>query len=189
MSISQVEYLRLNISGATISSILGVARVGAAAGLVVFVLDRGAAGVVSRGYNPNVRIRRLMLAVIAVGIAGTTTDLLLLAHYEDTAQLIPLALLITALPAIAWYLSRPGSASTRMLQLAMGLFVLTGFIGVGFHVSGSLEFQREIDPEQSWTQLIPKVVRAKAPPMLAPGVMILMGLMGLTCTLYSRTES
>ena len=135
------------------------------------------------------RIRRVMLGVLALGIAGTTTDLLLLAHYEDAAQLIPLALLIAALPVIAWYLARPGTTSARMLQLAMGSFVIAGIIGVGLHVSGSLEFQREIDPEQSWTQLVPKVVRAKAPPMLAPGVMILMGLMGLTCTIYSRTES
>lgn len=134
------------------------------------------------------RIRRVMLAVLAAGIAGTTTDLLLLAHYEDAAQFIPLVLLMATLPLIAWHLTRPGVGSRRMLQLAMGLFVVTGLVGVGFHVSGSLEFQREIDPEQRWTELIPKVVRAKAPPTMAPGVMILIGLMGLTCTMQPRTE-
>lgn len=129
-----------------------------------------------------------MLGVVAIGIAGTTADLLLLAHYEDAAQLIPLALLIAAVPSIAWHFARPGVGSTRMLQLTMGLFVFAGVIGVGLHVSGSLEFQREIDPEQGWRELVPKVARAKAPPMLAPGVMILMGLTGLTCTMNPRIE-
>ena len=37
-------------------------------------------------------LRRLLLGLLLVGLAGTATDLLLLAHYEDAWQLIPLVL-------------------------------------------------------------------------------------------------
>lgn len=135
------------------------------------------------------RVRRWLLAVLALGIAGTTTDLLLLAHYEDGAQLIPLVLLGGGLVALAWHLSSRGRLSLLALEVLMGLFLVAGVTGVVLHASGSAEFQREIDPGQSAWAVALKVARAKAPPMLAPGVMIVLGLVGLTYTVHSRGES
>ena len=41
--------------------------------------------------------------------------------------------------------------------------------GVFLHVKGSMEFQLEANPDLSGWPLIQKILRAKAPPALAPG--------------------
>jgi hypothetical protein len=61
----------------------------------------------------------------------------------------------------------------------MILFVLAGFAGAVAHFIGSAEFQLELDPSMSTWDLLVKVMRAKAPPVLAPGMMLQLGLLGL----------
>jgi hypothetical protein len=68
----------------------------------------------------------------------------------------------------------------------MVLFVLSSFVGVVAHFVGSAEFQLELDPEMSRWDLIEKVLRAKAPPLLAPGMMMQLGLLGLA---YAYTDA
>jgi len=133
----------------------------------------------ARAADPLARIRRYLLALVTFGTVATTADLLLLAHYEDTKQLIPLTLNGLALLAIAWYLVGGTGNSIRLLQLVMTAFVLAGMVGVVLHYQGNLEFQLDIDPSQSHWTLFSKVMRAKAPPALAPGAMAQLGLLGL----------
>jgi len=59
------------------------------------------------------------------------------------------------------------------------LFALAGFAGVAAHFRGSAEFQLDLNPSMSMWELVEKVMRAKAPPLLAPGMMLQMGLLGL----------
>jgi hypothetical protein len=47
------------------------------------------------------------------------------------------------------------------------------------HFYGSAEYQLELNPEMSIWELMEKVLRAKAPPLLAPGMMLQLGLLGL----------
>ena len=54
--------------------------------------------------------------------------------------------------------------------------------GVWLHCRGNLEFQLDIDASQSAWTLFWKVLRAKAPPALAPGALIQLGLLGLVFT-------
>jgi hypothetical protein len=126
-----------------------------------------------------VTIRRLLLAVLVIGMSGTLIDLLLLSHYEDTAQVIPLALLGAALAAVAWGMTRPSVHSVRTLQVIMTLFVVAGLVGLGLHFNGAAEFQREIDPSIAWWPLVTKVARSQSPPLLAPAAMVQLGLIGL----------
>ena len=60
--------------------------------------------------------------------------------------------------------------------------IITGLTGLSFTIAATLEFQIDIDPAQSGWELFKKVVRAKAPPALAPGVMAQLGLLGLAYT-------
>lgn len=124
-------------------------------------------------------LRRLVMGVLLLGLTGTAIELVLLGHYEDAWQWLPLALIAAGFVAVAWQLSRPSRASLRFLRVTMAAFVLAGGLGVALHYRGSLAFQLEMDPQQTRSQLFWKVIRAKAPPALAPGLMTQLGLLGL----------
>jgi hypothetical protein len=64
----------------------------------------------------------------------------------------------------------------------MLLFVLSGGVGIWFHYQATTEFQLEMDPALRGWALFRKAIVAKAPPALAPGAMIQLGLIGLAYT-------
>ena len=70
----------------------------------------------------------------------------------------------------------------RLLQFVMLTYIGTGVIGITLHFKANAEFQREIDPSLGGLALFWKVVEATAPPALAPGVMVQLGLLGLVYT-------
>lgn len=127
----------------------------------------------------NATIRRVVLAILLFGLVARAADLLLLNHHEEAAQLIPLGLIGVAIGLLVWHGVRPGPLVMRLFQVAMALFVASGFVGVALHFEGNAEFQREIDPSINGLDLFWKVMRAKAPPALAPGAMVELGLLGL----------
>jgi hypothetical protein len=132
----------------------------------------------SRESDTLATIRKLLLAALAVGVIGTTGELILLRHIDKPAQWIPLVCLVAAVPVLIWHASSPGVASVRTLQALMLAFIGLGVVGVGLHYDGNVEFQRELNPsERGWT-FIRKTV-AGATPVLAPGSMVLLGLVGL----------
>jgi hypothetical protein len=133
-------------------------------------------------------VRQIILAVLLLGMIGALTELVLLAHYEDAAQLIPLALLVLALLVLTWQLSFPSPWSVRTFQATMLLFVAAGFAGIVFHYQGSQEFQLETDPYLSGMSLFWKVVQAKAPPTLAPALMVQLGVLGLAYVFTRRAR-
>ena len=123
-------------------------------------------------------IRKLLLAALAIGVVGTSGELILLRHIDKPAQWIPLVFLVAASPVLIWHASSPGVASVRTLQALMLAFIALGVLGVGLHYNGNVEFQRELNPsERGWT-FVRKTV-AGATPVLAPGSMVLLGLVGL----------
>ncbi|MEK6409725.1 MAG: hypothetical protein AABN34_22605 [Acidobacteriota bacterium] len=124
-------------------------------------------------------LRRILLGIFLLGLLGTGTELVLLDHFEDRLQLIPLILLTLGLVVVTWQVIHQGRASLRTLQLLMILFVLGGLVGLVLHYRGSMEFQLEVNPDLSGLELFLKAIRAKAPPALGPGAMIHLGLLGL----------
>jgi hypothetical protein len=124
-------------------------------------------------------LRAFVLVALGVGLAGVSADLIVLKHFEDSWQLVPLVLIAIAFGAIVWYLAGGGAPSLRLLQGTMALFLAAGVMGVVLHYRGNLEFQLEIDPSQHGWDLFAKVIQAKAPPALAPGAMAQLGLLGL----------
>src|SRR5712671_5893134 len=124
-------------------------------------------------------IRRCLFGVLALGLVGTGIELVLLEHYETAVQFVPLVSVALALAVLVWHKVKGDALSIRVLQAMMVLFVIAGIAGAGFHFRGAAEFQLEIDPSQSRWTIFKKVMRAKAPPVLAPGLMIQLGLVGL----------
>ena len=132
--------------------------------------------------DPLSTVRRFLLAIIVLGLTGTGAELLLLAHYEDSAQLVPLFFIALTLVAIGAHVTIGGAGSLLLLRVMMGFLVAAGALGVVLHYQGSMEFQLEMDPTLSGMALAAKVLRAKAPPTLAPGIMAQLGLLGFVYT-------
>lgn len=123
-------------------------------------------------------IRKLLLGALAIGVIGTTGELILLRHIDKPAQWIPLVALVAALPILIWHGSSPGGASVRTLRVLMAAFIALGASGVGLHYNGNVEFERELHPSERGWEFLRKTV-AGATPVLAPGSMVLLGLIGL----------
>ena len=119
-----------------------------------------------------------MLALLTFGLAATLVDLFGLAHYEEPLQIIPLAFIGFSLLIVFWHVFTGSSASLLTMRVLMPLLIIVGIVGVVLHLKGSLAFQLEANPDLAGWALIKKLLRAKAPPALAPGVMVQLGLLG-----------
>jgi hypothetical protein len=129
-----------------------------------------------------VMMRRLVLGLVALGTAGIIVELLLVAHYEDANQLIPLAVAGVGLLAVMWAAISPTVVSLRTLQFVMLLYAGAGIIGIALHYQASVKLLLDKDPSLAGCALFAQAVRAAAPPALAPGVLVQLGLLGLAHT-------
>jgi hypothetical protein len=126
-------------------------------------------------------IRRLLLAALIAGMAGTASELLLIEHFEDSWQLVPLVLLTVGTVVAIVHGVRPSALTVRLLQVLMGLFLVSGVIGMVLHYRGNLEFALEMQPVPAGVDLVREALIGDPPP-LAPGTMILLGVIGLAST-------
>jgi hypothetical protein len=126
--------------------------------------------------------RRILLGIFLMGVAGISAELLLLGHDEDFYQLIPLVLAAGAVVSLGVLLLAPSGTTVRAFRAVMAFFILSGVLGAVLHFQVNLEFQLEMDPSLRGMALLQKAIRAKAPPALAPGAMIQLGLLGLAYT-------
>lgn len=126
-------------------------------------------------------IRRLLLASLSAGIVGTAAELILLGHIDSPAQWIPVVALAVALPLLCWHAARPCARTVRLIQLTMWAYIVFGVVGVGLHYDGNVEFERELHPKVAGLTLLRHSI-AGATPVLAPGSMMLLGLVGIAHT-------
>lgn len=126
-------------------------------------------------------IRRLLLVLVAIGSLGLGAELVLLEHYEEWQQWLPLAGLALGLASLAALVARPGPLTVRAFQVVMGAFVVLGGVGIWLHYAGNMEFELEMAPDLRGTALIWSALRG-ATPALAPGALAQIGLLGLIAT-------
>ena len=131
-------------------------------------------------------IRYAMLALVALGTAGMVSRADVDRPSRGCQSAHP-ALGGRCRPAEPRRASPSGRAwrTLRLLQFVMLTYIGTGVIGITLHFKANAEFQREIDPSLGGLALFWKVVEATAPPALAPGVMVQLGLLGLVYTLQA----
>jgi len=127
-------------------------------------------------------LRGCLLALLTLGLLGTALDLLLLKHYEDSWQLVPLFLIGVALVTIAAFVITKSALAIRVLQLVMIFCLVAGGAGLLLHYRSNAGLQREMDPTLSSWQIFRKAIRAQAPPAMAPAAMAQLGLLGLAFT-------
>jgi hypothetical protein len=133
------------------------------------------------------RLGRAVTGLLAVALAGTGAELLLLEHYEDAWQFVPLVLIALGLLAMGWRVARPGATSLRAFRAVMMLMVASGALGLFLHYRGNTEFELERDPALSGFALFREAMTG-ATPALAPGAMMLFGLLGLASALEVRRQ-
>lgn len=133
------------------------------------------------------QMRLLLLALLAFGAAGLGVELIVMEHWSEPRQWIPLALLVATLvgaPAVAF---RPGRVSLRAFRLVMVLVALSGIAGAVFHLQANAALEREIDPAIGGGALLWAALGGGTP-SLAPGAMIQLGLLGLLAVLRHPDE-
>jgi hypothetical protein len=124
-------------------------------------------------------LRRWLLLLLLVGLTGTTTELVLLRHYEDAWMLPPFAAIAVAAGGTIARLVRPSPLTVQWLRLSMLPLLVAGIAGAWLHYLGGLAFQADMDPTLSRWALFWKVLHMQAPPMLAPGMLAQFALLGL----------
>ena len=135
-----------------------------------------------------VRLRRGILALLVAGLVGTGIELLLMGHTEDLAQLAPLLLIGLSLITLAWFGVAKSGSSLRVLRGFMLLSIASGALGSLLHYRGNVEFEIESRPGLGGYELFREAMSG-ATPALAPGTMILIGVLGLLYTLgHPRLE-
>ncbi len=100
--------------------------------------------------------------MVVLGTLGLGVELVVLEHYGDWNQLIPLVVSGLGLLAALWIVLAPGITGLRVWQFAMLLFVGTGVTGVTMHLDVASQTVN--------------------PPLLAPGSLVQLGLLGLLYT-------
>jgi hypothetical protein len=128
------------------------------------------------------RVRRFLLWLLGAEMIGVGAELLLISHWEDWWQCTPLVALTLGLVVLSGHLILQNRASLRTIQFVMVLLVLSGVLGIWLHYDGRVEFRRELDPTLAgWRMFRAATTGSTSPPLLAPGIMIQMGCMGLLC--------
>lgn len=131
-------------------------------------------------------VRRGLVLILVLAMVGILAELLLIEHFEDVWQLVPLCLLVLGLAAVVWHAWAPGRASHQTLRGLMTAFLLAGLLGFYLHYRGNVEFAREEKPNATGWALFREAIMG-ATPALAPGAMIQIGLLGLLYALVSGT--
>jgi hypothetical protein len=130
-----------------------------------------------QGDDPGL-FRRLLLALMLLGMLGLMAELLLLEHFENAWQWVPLvALALGFLLALAVWV-RPGPATLRAFRAISAVFVAAGALGMYLHLDGNVEFERESDASIRGLPLLWEALHG-ATPALAPGALAQLGLLGL----------
>jgi hypothetical protein len=125
-------------------------------------------------------IRIIILAVFLIGSIGTGAELLLLGHTETVWQCLPLVLISLGYVTLIAHALVRKVMTMRIFQVSMILFILSGFIGLLLHYQGKMEFKLETNPSLHGMELFWETIKgATLPPVLAPGMMIQLGILGL----------
>ena len=116
---------------------------------------------------------RRLKALLVFTTVGLIAELLLTRHWDGFWQIVPLVLLGLGLGAAVV------RVHARALQAVMALCILSGIAGTVLHVRGKVEFALERNPALEGWALVRETLKGTSPPILAPGAMIAIGLLGL----------
>lgn len=128
-------------------------------------------------------MQKFILGIFLLSALGSCAELFLMDHTEGIWQWIPISLILTSFLMLIWMVTTKSAMSIKVFQGVMVLFVLSGLLGMSLHFNGNMEFELEMYPKLTGLDLAWKTLKG-ATPVLAPGSMIAMGLLGLVYTRF-----
>jgi hypothetical protein len=126
-------------------------------------------------------VRRALAAILIFGLFGTEVELFLLKHTDGFWQLVPVVLVGLTLLLAIWAAMQPSPTSLGILRTVMAVFLVVGVIGVYQHFTGNVGYEKESNPGLAGSELYSAAAMGSTP-LLAPGVMLQLGLIGLLYT-------
>jgi hypothetical protein len=127
------------------------------------------------------RLQLFLLVLSSLLFTGTLLELWLVNHTEDLIQWVAFVLAGLGLLATLTVLFRRGRTTVLVLRGCMFVVVLGSFFGIYEHVLNNIAFEREIQPNATFSQLVRKGLGG-ANPLLAPGTLAVAGLLALAGT-------
>ena len=126
-------------------------------------------------------LRRGVLLIFVLGTIGLGAELLLLGHFAEWRQQVPLVLLGLGLALLAARMFYRSALVLRLFRWTMLTFVVGGMVGLWLHLSANMEFELEMYPTLTGLELLAKALSG-AMPALAPGALVQLGLVGFLYT-------
>lgn len=123
-------------------------------------------------------LRHFALALCLLGVVTTPIELMLMHHYNNKDQIMPFVFLGLAAIGVAAAWFRPSAKVLRGVRVLMVLVVLGSGIGVMEHLKANY---RDATRGGAAPNLIELVLTGFAP-LLAPGILAQVGLLGLAFT-------
>jgi fatty acid desaturase len=127
------------------------------------------------------RLRKFLLMLAVLLLAGALVELWLVGHTEDWVQLIPFVLAIVGIIVGFLVLFQPGKRTIQIMRIWMAVVVMGTLFGVYQHITGNIAFEREVDPKATTSQLAWQR-RGGGHPLLAPGVLAIAAVLALAAT-------
>jgi len=127
------------------------------------------------------RLRRFLLLLSLFLFGGALVELSLVGHTKELVQWIAFALAGAGAFTLLLVLFRLSPATVRTLRVCMFLVVLGSMFGMYEHFSGNVAFAREIQPNSTMSRLFWRGLQG-GNPLLAPGVLAVAAILGLSAT-------
>ena len=127
------------------------------------------------------RLRRFLLLLSLFLFGGALVELSLVGHTKELVQWIAFALAGAGAFTLLLVLFRLSPATVRTLRVCMFLVVLGSMFGMYEHFSGNVAFAREVQPNSTTGRLFWRGLQG-GNPLLAPGVLAVAAILGLSAT-------
>ncbi len=123
--------------------------------------------------------------VLFATMAGTLIELFLLEHTEGFWQQVPVGLSMAGIVLLLVSAFVRSAFARWTMRLAMLLACASGVVGTWQHYHGNVEFELEMYPTLEGFALFREAMTG-ATPVLAPGVMLTIGALGLVWSFLPR---
>lgn len=130
------------------------------------------------------RTQRLLYLLAILVFLASMVELLAAKHYKELEQLIPFAIASVGILSVISHWFKPNTWSVRWMQGFMLVSAGASLLGVYFHISGNMEFVRELRPDASFGTALRQGFTGRDP-ILAPGVLAMGAFLALIASSLS----